>query len=701
MSTSAMLVPEKLLTHLNAALRRLLTASDVLCDSNVYKELEPMMRRLLLAEVMGTHAVIAIGGSQGAGKTTILNRLYGLNVDGTDSQWLVPNEGRGETSPVLIEEESGCTHPEGIIRKLDRKDDRKEYEIKDEASGQEKFRSALSQLEPGQLLPILKVPRQFFHGSRQGWLLLPGYETMNRKNRIWQSLMRQGLVAATACVIVTDQARMASEAETAIVRDMLKSDLDGAHVCIVVTKTESLHGKPEDQEALRRRASEIFGVEENRVICTGTTDEDYVAEWLPQLKNLVRQVAASGAGNRKKQIRQLADILKNDLPDALSGIREKARIFSYEKQSKTSGPNATVLLCLEEFKNAADDLREKYTRSIQQVLEAHRAEAWKHLDPVLKEKEGLWNAIKNVFVGVDQRAEEQALEEAWQAPGSVLEEYADILGGLTRKALGAPKGIAVPAPGANALLGFRLGYLDSNSGDAKVIEWAKPTESDTRNLEILFGKADGEPDKALQRSVSLLPALTLEFARLASLKPEIVGVSALDLKEIPDDIRMQEIQKSTAALNETLGHGKVLGKTVIGLFATEGLLALGTAGGVVAGAVAVGPLAYYALQGVHRTDAKRRTQAFQALQAVRDEYRSHFLDYFDRMIDEARAALLTALRARYDLDTGLMECDRLEKALADVRALRGELLETFNHSGDTVDLFNEPPETDDLRGEPS
>lgn len=109
---------------------------------------------------------------------------------------------------------------------------------------------------------------------------------MNRKNRIWQSLMRQGLVAATACVIVTDQARMASEAETAIVRDMLKSDLDGAHVCIVVTKTESLHGKPEDQEALRRRASEIFGVEENRVICTGTTDEDYVAEWLPQLKIL-------------------------------------------------------------------------------------------------------------------------------------------------------------------------------------------------------------------------------------------------------------------------------------------------------------------------------------------------------------------------------------------------------------------------------
>lgn len=121
MPTLAMLVPEKLLTHLNAALRRLLTASDVLCDPNVYKELEPMMRRLLLAEVMGTHAVIAIGGSQGAGKTTILNRLYGFNVDGTDSQWLVPNEGRGETSPVLIEEESGCTHPEGIIRKLDKK----------------------------------------------------------------------------------------------------------------------------------------------------------------------------------------------------------------------------------------------------------------------------------------------------------------------------------------------------------------------------------------------------------------------------------------------------------------------------------------------------------------------------------------------------------------------------------------------------
>lgn len=120
-----------------------------------------------------------------------------------------------------------------------------------------------------------------------------------------------------------------------------------------------------------------------------------------------------------------------------------------------------------------------------------------------------------------------------------------------------------------------------------------------------------------------------------------------------------------------------------------------------ASAVAVGPLAYYALQGVHRTDAQRRSQAFQALQTVRDEYRSHFLAHFDDIIGKARAVLLTALRERYELDIGLMECDRLEKALADVRALRSELLEAFNQSGDTFDLFNEPSETDKLRCEPS
>jgi hypothetical protein len=53
-----------------------------------------------------------------------------------------------------------------------------------------------------------------------------------------------------------------------------------------------------------------------------------------------------------------------------------------------------------------------------------------------------------------------------------------------------------------------------------------------------------------------------------------------------------------------------------------------------------------------------------------------------------RYQLQQGLRSRYGMDRALMEQDRLQKALADVRVLQQDLLSQLASSGQTLALFD-------------
>lgn len=97
--------PEVLLESLNNALRHLRGACTDLGNEEIDDKLLEVMRRLLLAQVLGDTWVVAVGGSQGAGKTTLMACLYGLLE--AEDKWLEGNEGRGEKMPVLVLEQEG------------------------------------------------------------------------------------------------------------------------------------------------------------------------------------------------------------------------------------------------------------------------------------------------------------------------------------------------------------------------------------------------------------------------------------------------------------------------------------------------------------------------------------------------------------------------------------------------------------------
>jgi hypothetical protein len=104
------------------------------------------------------------------------------------------------------------------------------------------------------ILPVLRVPRRYL-GNKQSLLLLPGYEKRTSSNEVWQDLMRQALVGAAGCVIVTDSTRLATQGQQAIVKDMLANEFRTVKPLIVIAKTETFGGNEESVSARRSRSS--------------------------------------------------------------------------------------------------------------------------------------------------------------------------------------------------------------------------------------------------------------------------------------------------------------------------------------------------------------------------------------------------------------------------------------------------------------
>lgn len=741
--TIGMQSPEILLKDLNEALRELRGAATLLGDERLDPELKPVMQRLHLAEVLGNTWIMAIGGSQGAGKTTLLSTLYSLS--GEDAQWLKPNEGRGEKLPVLVLEDAMHTKAQGAVRKV-RKTENGRYQLVEEDVSASDFQKAVSDSDQEVLLPVLKVPQRYFGRPNQAWLLLPGYEPQDRKNKAWQELMRQALVAAGGCVIVTDETRMANQQQVEIVKDMMSNELRGAQALVVVSKTEAARGKPDRLEELRSTAQRVFGVESDRVLCAGADDPSYVEEWLPPLKAAIQELSLSGGGDRKAQLARLEEVLGRDLTRALNLIRNKSQLFFQQPDGGEGGPREVLKTCLETFDEARDQLRSRYHDKVEQLLAEQFKPAWDDLKRrLINDHEGVWNAVTSIFdtVTETQQRIDRDVSSAWQSSGSVLERHAAAVTKLTQDTLGGPRN-ALALPSGTPLQ--RLGYADANQ---QPVRWDRPDPEDQQNLQIIFARSKNSdtisPDwttKGFKDAIKLLPALTLEYARAASLMPALVGVHPVSLAEASGSERPDLIRQSVQQLGESVELGQTVlrsiatvlaidvasdGKidviaallgsigvgatttgaattgaatggaatgggaasdSVAGSAAAGGAAAISGVGAAIVGVVAVGYLVHSAMQAVHRHDAQGHVLAEQLLRNIKDQHQRHFLRHFDRLMDQVRSRLVQRLRGRYRLDESLMEQDRLAKALADARALQRDLLDELGRSGQTLMLFN-------------
>lgn len=719
--------PEVLLESLNNALRHLRGACTDLGNEEIDDKLLEVMRRLLLAQVLGDTWVVAVGGSQGAGKTTLMACLYGL-LD-AEEKWLEGNEGRGEKMPVLVLEQDDLRQVQGFVRRLVR-DDISNFSLRDVPVDVAEFQRVISDPATGDLLPVLRVPRRYFKRDNQAWLLLPGYEKQDRDNRAWQELMRQAMVAAGGCIVVTDKTRMANQQQVEIVKDMLEGELAGVRPFVVITKTEDSREDPAERQQLRSTAQATFQVPteaaEHHIILTGTDDPTYVEDWMPTLKRAIHDLNFTGQANRHLQMSDLSDLVGKDLTRVLNLIRSKSRLY-FSSETETEGAQVLQAV-LERFDDAADALRADHLEVINKLASKALGQASKTLDEALRDQhEGFGNWLSNAFDTTSETKMklQQVVQGAWRNGASGLfTDYSDELAQLTARKLGrtnaaptagGPKPVLAPEQSRSLI---QAGYMHPSG---QMATFKKLTPEIANDVRLLLGhhsqedaQAHQAASKALGESVELLPAISLEYTRLLYALPEVTielkegikpesGMPAKNMVEDGVNSLMASVDLGKTAIRslatvmavDVISDGKSdILATILGQPESSGdtsVPILPTTPHPIAIAVTAAVAAAYlttaAVSRLRTFEKAASAQAHAMLHSVHDAHVEHLRKQFDNTMAAARARVREALRARYKMDETLMRKDRLARTMADVASLTSDLRHDLDASAAGLHVF--------------
>lgn len=721
--------PEILLKELNSSLRRLRGACTDLGDEDIDKKLLDVMRRLLLAEVLGNTWVVAIGGSQGAGKTTLVTALHDC------PNWLQGNEGRGEKMPVLILEKNDLKEPQGYIRRLVLDPLTNRFNLSDIKVEVDEFHRGIYDPNIDDLLPVLQVPKRYFKRENQAWLLLPGYEKQDRENQSWQELMRQAMIAAGGCIVVTDPTRMANSQQLEIVKDMLEKELKHSRPYIVVSKTEQYRDNPEKQAELRTSAQLTFQVEvelaEKNIILTGTDDPEYVKEWMPHLRDAIEDLNFTGQSDRHLQINNLSNIVGKDLTRVLNAIRSKSRLY-FNSDSSGTGDGAEVLeLVLENFDEAVETLRFEHSKCVNEQANNAYLSARNELNIRLKnDHEGFKNWLSDAFdTSTETKQKMQALVTgAWHENASdFFTKYVNSLSVLTIGKLGKlsednstdERQTRLPSEKLKKLVD--LGYMHKSG---KPVRFSALNANTVRDIKILLGNSSKEEaqyqdsSKELAANVKLIPAMSLEYSRLLYALPEVSGLSQ-DFTPINGSLDPNFVTEGVESLRAGVDLGRTAIKSLATVMAVDVIsdgdsdilgalfgdaqsadtieggtsspapmpLSIHPAAVAATAVVAAAYLATVAVTRLRTFEKKASAQAHDMLANIRDHHVAHLCAQFDETMRVVRERVKKEMRDRYRMDEKLMRKDRLAKAFADVESITSDLRNELDSSAAGLQMF--------------
>ncbi len=716
-----MRTPEIMLTELNANLRRLRGACSVLSNNEeVDEKLLAVMRRLLLAEVLSNTWILAIGGSQGAGKTTLMSCLYNCQ------NWLPSNEGRGEKMPVLVVENKQRTEPQGYIRRLEKNETSGVFEIKDIEVDVTAFNRAICDPNAEDLLPVLQVPSRYFKRDNQAWLLLPGYEKQDRANKAWQELMRQAMIAAGGCIVVTDETRLANQQQLEIVKDMLANELKHCRPYIVISKTEKYRHNLEHQAELIHCAQATFQIEpelaDKSIILTGVDDEEYMNEWLPKLQSAINELNFTGQSNRRSQLSLLSEIVGKELTRVVSTIRSKSRLLFIQDEESTG----VFEEILEQFDDAVEQLRHSHDELVLERAGLAYRNAEKKLDQRLQsDHEGFKNWLLTAFDTTSQTKidMQQLVQNVWaESTPSFFSDYSKELKRLTLGQLGQLDDDAtdsrhklLPLDKTKKLI--EMGYVHSSG---RPVRFKAMTPEVVSNIKIFLGSNAAQnnelqdTNKQLTQSVKLIPSVALEYSRLCYAQPEALGLKA-NFNQGNDHPASNMMEDGVESLQRGAELGQTAMKSIAAVLAVDVLSdgdsdILGTILGqpssdepgvpipppivmhpmaiAVTAAVAATYVTVKAVSGLRSIEKKASAQAHNMLANVHDCHVNHLKKHFDKTMKVTRERIADVMRERYRMDEALMRKDRLTKAVADVTSIMSDLKYELDSAAGDLQLFD-------------
>ncbi|WP_318372629.1 hypothetical protein [Enterobacter sp.] len=648
-------------------------------SSDETSRLIDIIRKIELTILLQSKDIFAIGGTQGAGKTTLIKEM--LNIP---DEWLTGNPGRGEQVPLFIEQVDSKDHnkPYATCVCLD-KSTQQIYEEGNISSEQlNKILRGWDNLSSSDfgdnikiLYPKLYVPcEQVLVRDAINWVLLPGYEKENNKNRQWQSLMKHILVNASGIIIATDGVLLANHNQNDIVDDLQDFFIHRTPV-IAITKTEGMSA--EDKQQLKNSASRVYNiglkqrtalVADKNIVLTGSGNRH---EWHDTLQQCISEFIYSSAALESSVINAFGEILDDDLEFALDTLTKL--------EQKTANNNSQRQDIIEEtlgaFNKAAEDYESKLRKALNKALQPKVSAAAQRCEDVYREEEeGFVNNMKILgrrlaFQGEDvQRDRVARIQKAWTDQFSertqeemIYDVVSDVnLSNLKRKGV-----IAYDDRYKTAKLNddFVAPYELLGYGDDLTFS-SDNMPGDTLN-ELLYGqikptaaviKSSEDKTKALE----LLPVLMMETAR-GNLLLQQRNVS---LSDLPAEIRPQAIFEQLFAGKETLTPIRASMLALLGIDAKdsktggnnkkdEGMLAPLAILGKAAVALTVAHTLYQVTGIVRESDKAQIFFIKNSLHNMASEFVQDILDQYNEAIELVSEILEQNLKTLYEVPDGL------------------------------------------------
>lgn len=693
--------PEVLLRTLNRDLLRLSAASSHLNDRDVTMKIVDVLRRTVATEVLHDLYVVAVTGSQGAGKTTLVQQILGL-----DNRLLPPNVGRGERMPVLITEDADVSEPTPFSRDLADADPDNPNAPITAASPLDhaEWLLTLQGARHRSLLAEVRVPVGQGLGGGRALLLLPGHETRTRENWMWQDYLQQALAASSMGIVVVDHSRLANVMADQIAREVAQL-VDGSRPIVVITKTERLDD--ESKAELTTTAATTFAIpdtELDRIVLTGL---DFDIDWRPHLASVIDAYGNISQSSRHLQLNQLRTLIADDLSQVIDDV-DNARS---DHQGGNTTEQRSAEAALDTFDRAAASLRHEFDKKVAEAIQSHANSAARlakqdHQD----DEEGMTRLPVRVIrffkdsAGDKENRAEKRLRTAWDEAddrgAGFGPRFADTLGDIVSRRLS----VAAPVPLKPGSISDRLPAQRLGEPGHDIV-LPDGTEHDLRLLSVMDRETIIKPTKEWSAAISLMPLLALEFVRTAQITPEMLSLSPKSFTTADFDPTEFATKVSGAWQGWSVAQRTLLftAATVFGLDAIDGEIntipafatgvnaslsaagvpgwiagATSTAVGAAVSVVGAGALAAIVVNEARRRDSNQRAAITQTVSAMGDQYLAHYRDGFDDLMTGTRDVLEARLTRWLNLDADFARDQWLGKVLSDVRTRRNDLLDAIN-----------------------
>lgn len=664
-----------LLVHLRTLLRTLDVAQNSFEGTDeILDDLKEVHRALSIIDLLQNRYLIAVAGPQGAGKTTMLQWLYGIPDD-----FLPTNLGTGERLPVAVVEHDSQTF-EAYVHSYDRQKET----IKRESLSASACRKAVTSPKDNHIFVELYVPPRLFESPGEGFLLLPGVES---SDAVHVRLARHVLpVAATAIICVDDTQLAHGSVESEIKRVQRGMTTDEIRLIFALTKLRDAEKTRQAKETLQER----FDIENpKRIVAISRVNDDanghMVPEWRDSLASAVMRYGTITREQRQAEYDQLRRLLQKT-QRAVSKIRQKVKL----SEAETSGDyEEYVLPILKEFDQAAETQREQLMKSLKNKLDAYSARAAERVEKEIADEERFRKKFKNFFQKGTLRSRldfKDLLQQNWKGDQSSRPSLHVVvaMNETVNQALPRQGGLPQLKDSKNSTAGELLGTfqqpeLEDNEGTSTK-EWKQITLHPDVVSDVHYLMTTGQGKRAgegLRRNVRAVPALALEAVRLGFIErleaqdPE-VGIA-------PGDSQLMN------HFQETRQEGKQMLKGVLAALGVDALpdaeldivndLISMVGGGVnfasAPAVAAVGGLmvAYSAVstvKSIRQDDIERADAAKYACGDMARQTRNNVLKEYDAYMGRLRTVLSDNLRSRYNLDSPMADRSNILSAAGEV-----------------------------------